>query len=295
MKATSIYKKSPLNYVGGKYKILDQIIPLFPQNINTFVDLFAGGFNVGINVHANTVIYNDVISPLCKLIEYFSDNKTEDIISELERNLSINKLNKQNSEAFLNLRNKYNHFNYISKEEQAIDFYCLILHSFNYQIRFNNKLEYNTPFGKNRSSYNRNTKKNLLSFIDKIHEIDLKILNKNFKDFNFDELSNNDYVYCDPPYLITTGSYNDGIRGYKGWSTQDEICLLKVLDQLNDRGIMFGLSNVLKANARKNDLLYEWSKKYHVYPINNSFNNSNYQRKNKNDIVEVLITNYMEV
>lgn len=36
------YIKSPLNYVGGKYKLLNEIIPLFPENINTFVDLFGG-------------------------------------------------------------------------------------------------------------------------------------------------------------------------------------------------------------------------------------------------------------
>ena len=44
--------KSPMNYVGGKYKLLPQILPLFPKNIETFVDLFCGGFNVGINVEA---------------------------------------------------------------------------------------------------------------------------------------------------------------------------------------------------------------------------------------------------
>lgn len=36
------YIKSPLNYVGGKYKLLK--VPLFPKNIHTFVDLFGGGF-----------------------------------------------------------------------------------------------------------------------------------------------------------------------------------------------------------------------------------------------------------
>ena len=53
------YIKSPLNYTGGKYKLLPQIIPLFPSKINTFVDLFGGGFNVGINIDANNVIYNE--------------------------------------------------------------------------------------------------------------------------------------------------------------------------------------------------------------------------------------------
>lgn len=28
--------KSPLNYVGGKFKLLPQILPLFPDSINTF-------------------------------------------------------------------------------------------------------------------------------------------------------------------------------------------------------------------------------------------------------------------
>lgn len=35
--------KSPLNYVGGKYKLLPQILPLFPAHINTFYDVFGGG------------------------------------------------------------------------------------------------------------------------------------------------------------------------------------------------------------------------------------------------------------
>ena len=34
------YIKSPLNYVGGKYKLLPQIMPLFPDNIDTFYDLY---------------------------------------------------------------------------------------------------------------------------------------------------------------------------------------------------------------------------------------------------------------
>ena len=53
------YIKSPLNYVGGKYKLLPQILPLFPKNIDTCIGLFGGGFNVGINVPAKEIIYNE--------------------------------------------------------------------------------------------------------------------------------------------------------------------------------------------------------------------------------------------
>ena len=290
-----LYIKSPLNYIGGKYKILNQIIPKFPKKINTFVDLFGGGFNVGINVDAETVIYNDVIEPLCELMNYFSDNEADEVIKKLEDNIKNNSLDKENTDAFLRLRNKYNHNIYENEDEKILDFYCLILYSFNYQIRFNQNMKYNTPFGKNRSSYNQNIKKNLEKFIKKINKTNVKITKDKFVDFDFSNLGEDDFVYCDPPYLITTGSYNDGNRGIKDWTLDDEKKLLSILDDLNSRGVKFALSNVLVANDKKNEILTEWSKKYTVYIIENSFNNSNYRRKKKDDTIEVLITNYGEV
>lgn len=291
---SELYIKSPLNYVGGKYRILDQIIPKFPKKINTFVDLFGGGFNVGINVNAETIIYNDVIEPLCELMNYFSDNTASEVIENLENNININGLNKENSEAFLKLRNKYNHTIYENENERILDFYSLILYSFNYQIRFNQNMKYNTPFGKNRSSYNQNTKKNLKQFVDKINKVNLKISKDKFINFDFSDLGKDDFVYCDPPYLITTGSYNDGNRGIKDWTIDDEKRLLNILDDLNSRGVKFALSNVLIANNKKNELLTKWSEKYNVYIIKNTFDNSNYRRKSKKDTIEVLITNYKE-
>lgn len=43
---TSNFVKSPLNYTGGKSKLLPQLLNRFPKNIVTFVDIFGGGFNV---------------------------------------------------------------------------------------------------------------------------------------------------------------------------------------------------------------------------------------------------------
>ena len=120
IKMNETYIKSPLNYVGGKYKILDQIIPKFPKKINTFVDLFGGGFNVGINVDADTVVYNDVIEPLCELMNYFSNKNAEEVVQKLEDNISINGLDKENTDAFLKLRNKYNHSVYKNEDDKII-------------------------------------------------------------------------------------------------------------------------------------------------------------------------------
>ena len=68
------YIKSPLNYIGGKYKLLPQIIPLFPKKINKFVDLFVGGANVAINTHAQRIICNDNLIYLISLYNEFKNN-----------------------------------------------------------------------------------------------------------------------------------------------------------------------------------------------------------------------------
>lgn len=78
------YIKSPLNYVGGKYKLLKDIIPLFPNKINTFVDLFGGGFNVGINVNAEHIVCNELCSQVVQLMEEFKRRNTEDLLNQID-------------------------------------------------------------------------------------------------------------------------------------------------------------------------------------------------------------------
>ena len=75
--------QSPLNYTGGKYKLLPQILPLFPQNINTLVDLFCGGCNVGINVNCNKVIYNDLNENLLHLYNTFKNLDKDETLDRI--------------------------------------------------------------------------------------------------------------------------------------------------------------------------------------------------------------------
>lgn len=72
--------QSPLNYTGGKYKLLPQILPLFPKGIDVFVDLFCGGCNVGINVDCNRVIYNDLNENLLYLYNTFKNLDKESVL-----------------------------------------------------------------------------------------------------------------------------------------------------------------------------------------------------------------------
>lgn len=281
------YIKSPLNYTGGKYKLLNSLFDIFPNNINTFVDLFAGGFNVGINVNANKIICNDQINYLIELYEFLEKSNTEEVINNIYKIINEFQLSKSNSDGYNKLRERYN------ENKDILDFLVLTFYAFNHQIRFNNSQKFNTPFGKERSSYNDSIEKNLKEFCKALKEKNVEFHNTDFLSVNLSDLSDKDLVYCDPPYLISTGSYNDGKRGFKDWTEVEEKQLLGLLDELNSRGIKFALSNVLYHKGLSNDLLIEWSKKYKVHYIDKSYANCSYHFKEKNaKTVEVVITNF---
>ena len=69
--------KSPLNYTGGKYKLLPQLLPIIllppphKNEINTFVDLFTGGGNVVANVNAKKRIANDINGSVIDIFKTF--------------------------------------------------------------------------------------------------------------------------------------------------------------------------------------------------------------------------------
>ncbi|ADQ82943.1 DNA adenine methylase [Riemerella anatipestifer] len=281
--------KSPLNYIGGKTKILDQILPLFPRDIDTFIDLFAGGCNVGINVTANKVYFNDNLTYLIEMYKAFQKNELDKTISHIEGRINEFQLSLTNEEGYKCMRETYN------KQKHPLDLFVLIAFSFNHQIRFNNNHEFNNPFGRDRSSFNPSMKHNLERFIISLKETEAYFTHFCFNNFDFSSLTSRDFVYCDPPYLITTGTYNDGKRGFKGWTEKEEKQLLGLLDNLDKRNVKFGLSNVLEHKGKSNNILKKWienNPSYYVNYINTHYSNSNYQTRNKQASIEVLITNY---
>lgn len=281
------YIKSPLNYMGGKYKLLDSLFGIFPKNINTFVDLFAGGFNVGINVSAKTIICNDQISYLIELYKFLELTPTEEVLNKIKNTINEFQLTKQNSKGYNLLRDRYN------SNKNIVDFFVLTFFSFNHQIRFNNCQKFNTPFGRERSSYNESIEKNLVLFCEALKHKNIEFSNYDFLNVNLNTLGENDLVYCDPPYLISNGSYNDGKRGFKDWTELEESQLLNLLDDLNERGVKFVLSNVLYHKGFSNELLIAWSKKYLVYYLDKTYSNCSYHFKERNaKTVEVVITNF---
>ncbi|MGX7197320.1 Dam family site-specific DNA-(adenine-N6)-methyltransferase [Enterococcus olivae] len=284
---TTPYLKSPLNYIGGKYKLLNQIIPLFPKNIGTFVDLFSGGANVGINVDAEHHIFNDMNNRINEMFRYFSTSNPDDLISAIKLRIDEYQLTKQNEEGYLKFRSDYN------KNPNPLDLYVLVSYSYNYQFRFNNSMEFNNPFGRNRSQFSQNMEKNLRLFVSRLEDIDATFVDGLFSDLDLSGLGKDDLVYLDPPYLITTGNYNDGNRGFVNWGIEQEVSMYNLMNNLTRQGVRWALSNVTEHKGKSNDYLKSFIADNEVFVNYLDFNYDNASHNSSGTgSVEVLITNY---
>lgn len=278
--------RCPFNYIGSKSKLLDQILPIInTYNADVMVDLFAGGFSVGVNAKSETVVYNDVNEHMAKLIRFIYETEYSQLLNMIYNKIDEYKLSDTNKDAYYQLKDDFN------KTKNTLLFLLLIYYSFNHQIRFNQKGEFNTPFGNKRSKFSKTSEVKLELFAKKLKEKHIVVMSKDFKNIDIENLKqHNTLFFCDPPYLITSGSYNDGNRGVSFWNDKKERELLNYLDHLHKHNIKFVLTNIIMSGDLKNEILIEWMKKYHVVEINSNYSNSNYQKR---DLIqqEVAITN----
>ncbi|MEW7756381.1 DNA adenine methylase [Staphylococcus aureus] len=272
--------ESPLNYIGSKYKYLNQIEPLIPKNIKKFYDIFGGGYNLGINVNAKENIYNDFNHLVTGLIKSFQDYDTYSYIRFIRKVEKKFDLKPANKEGYLKARKYYNQLPDSKKDPRFL--YSIILYGFQQQIRFNSKYEFNNPVG--MRWFNDKVLEKFISFSRYIKSGNHSFRSKDYTDL-IDEIDSDSFVYLDPPYRFTLGSYNDGKRGFKGWSNREEQELQKFCEDLNEKGIKFMLSYVLKHKEEYNIDMDFWAmwNKFKILELNDVPGKS---RK------EVVIINY---
>lgn len=295
--------RSPLFYVGDKYKLMEEISTYFPANIDKFVEPFVGGGSVFMNTEAEQFYLNDIDSYIIGLHKYlckaanrkkafFADLETiikeyrlsysckeDNIPTELKRRYKKTYFAKYNKEAYEQMRSDFNKF---SKDNMSL-LYLLLIYGFNRMLRFNKRGDFNLPVG--NVDFNSNVASALEAYFQEVKNKKPKWYNLDYKVFLKKlQLSENDFIYLDPPYLITFSEYN------KLWNENDEKELLQLLDELNGRNIRFAISNVTHYKDRQNDIFIEWAQKYHIHSIKSNY--ISYHDNSIKQFNEVLITNY---
>lgn len=296
--------RSPLFYVGDKYKLVPQLLELFPKQIDTYVEPFYGGGSSQLQVEASKYILNDIdnnVISLHKLLLSYAENKVsffenifkmidvyglscsfkEDIIPySLKKEYPKTYYSKYNKDAYARLKEDYN----ASENKDALKLYLLLIYGFNHMIRFNSRGAFNLPVG--NVDFNKNVYDALNTYFQLQKGRDITLSNKDFENFILNlDLSDESFVYLDPPYLISMSEYN------KMWTEETEIRLYSLLDKLNERGIRFGITNLVYHKGKTNKIFLEWSKKYPAITINSNYISFN-DNTIKKDSVEIYVCNY---
>lgn len=296
-------QRSPLFYVGDKYRLMNQLSKIFPKVINNFYEPFVGGGTVFLNIKAKGYYLNDVDKNLINIHRFLINNSTqpkkffnacekiihiynlsrsykEDVIPDsLKKKWKKTYFARFNKQGYERLRELVNN----NKNNDPLILYLLLIYGFNRMLRFNGGGKFNLPVG--NVDFNKNVVNALCNYFGFVRDKKIKFTSKDFRKFIPEKkYLKNDFIYLDPPYLITSSEYN------KFWNNKSEIDLLSLIDRLNNKGIKFALSNVTHYNGSRNNLLIDWMKKYKVYKIESNY--INYHNNGKKKIKEVLIANY---
>ena len=295
--------RSPLFYVGDKRKLIDEIKNFFPSKIKTFYEPFVGGGSVFMNTNAEKYVLNDINAHVISLHNLLcSYAKKEDLfLSRIKDvvdnyNLSFSFQEDRVSEELKKIypktyfaefnRTGYNRlkqdYNSSDKKDPLV-LYVLLIYGFNRILRFNGKGAFNVPVG--NVDFNQNVYDAIHDYFNVVDQRSILWQNLDFRDFfKKNRIIKKDFVYLDPPYLITFSEYN------KIWNVDSEVALLSALDALDSKEIRFAISNVTHYKGKTNDLFLEWSKKYSCHPIKSNY--ISYHDNSIKSFNEVLVTNY---
>lgn len=303
LKAYKKIKRSPLFYVGDKYRLMKQILDLFPKEINNFYEPFVGGGTVFLNTKAEKYFLNDIEENLVNIHnllvanaktpgKFFDDVETiiheyklshsckKDVVPDsLKKKFKKTYYAKFNKKSYEKLRESVNN----NEKNEPLVLYILLIYGFNRMLRFNGSGKFNLPVG--NVDFNKNVVAALKDYFAFVENKQIQFTTKDFRQFfQADQCTKEDFIYFDPPYLLAASEYN------KLWNENEETDLLELIDKLDEKGIKFGLSNVTHYNDGRNDLLIDWMKKYNVHTIKSNY--INYRNNAQKNIKEIFITNY---
>ncbi|MBE6835640.1 MAG: Dam family site-specific DNA-(adenine-N6)-methyltransferase [Ruminococcaceae bacterium] len=270
----------PIKTQGIKTKL----VPLIKQSVfmnrdSVWIEPFMGSGVVGFNIKPYKAIFADT-NP--HIIDFYNQIKSGFITPYKVRSFletEGKRLEKEDDMCYYDIRERFN------KEHNPLDFLFLNRSCFNGMIRFNKQYEFNVPYGHKPQRF---AKAYITKIVNQVAYVSNLIQNNNwvFLCQPFEKTiamaDENDFIYCDPPYIGRHVDY------YDSWNEESEISLHNALVESRAR---FMLSTWDHNDYRKNEYLQAvWNDcnkitQEHFYHIGA-------KQTNRNPVVEALLTNY---
>jgi len=224
-----------VKWVGGKSRILSQLLPLLPQGAELMrhVEPFVGGGAMFFARQPERALLCDKNAQLCATYEAVRDN-VEDVIEQL-RALAKG----HNEERYYQLRHRYNHAKRVSQSERAALFIYLNKTCFNGLHRVNRRGEFNVPAG-------RYTNPRILDE-ELLRAASARLARVELHCESFEALLSHakpgDFIYFDPPYEPMSRTASFTAYQPDGFSREDQARLRDVFAALDRRRCRLMLSN----------------------------------------------------
>lgn len=302
--------KPPFKWTGGKNRMWDQYVPhFFPDNIDTFVDMFCGAGSVSLwiaeNYPSTKIVLNDFNSELIDLYRVMRDSYSsfeKEYLDVVQKHISLPFPRTEKSFAskeeykewskdwennnprkihYYELRDRYA-FDYesIPTERLMAELYFMLRVNFNGMWKAYKKmnLRYSTPPGtlmQKDSFFNIEETRKFHQFLQRC-----ELRNVDFGDLTGYE-GPNTYYYADPPY-------RDSIVDYQGGFTEDDQKrLVTFLKDCSAQDCFIAESNKEIGDGFWNT---HFGEDYNIHVVDAKYTAG--RGKVTHDVKEVLITNF---
>ncbi|NQM31195.1 DNA adenine methylase [Streptococcus suis] len=271
-----------LKWVGGKRQLIEDISPLIPKQISTYVEPFVGGAAILFHLQPKKAIINDFNDELMNVYQVIKEDPNG-LIKILEKHKEANSEEYYYETRALDRTADYEN---LSKEEKAGRILYLNKTCYNGLFRVNSSGQFNAPYGKykNPAIVNDVTIKAVSNYFNAAN---IKFLNGDYKEA-LKGLRKGTFVYFDPPYMPVSSSSN--FTGYteNGFGYEKQVELRDECLKLNKRGIKFLQSNSYTPEILE---LYSDSSVFTIKVVQ-AKRSINSKSDKRGEISEVLIYNY---
>ena len=272
----SVKAKPFVKWVGGKTQLLPELTSRVPDRFSKYFEPFIGGGALFFALQPEQSILIDINEELInayRVIKY----KIEELITDLKQHI----YEKTYYYRIRNVDRQLNEYKLWSDVRRASRLIYLNKCCFNGLYRVNSRGEFNTPIGryKNPKIVDETTLRACSQALQKT-----EIVNGSFVEVE-ERVSNNDFVYFDPPYAPLNATSNFTGYSQRGFNNQMQLELRDLCDCLDRKGVRFMLSN---SNA---PLILDLYQNYKIEFVS-ATRAINSKANKRGKIPEVLVTNY---
>jgi DNA adenine methylase len=274
----------PIKSQGIKTKLVPWIMDIAPKVSGRWIEPFLGTGVVAFNARYKHAILNDT-NP--HIIHFYKGVQSGEITVPLMKQYLqtegklLSEAKNNGYEHYLKVRTRFN-----SGEFSPYDFIFLSRAGFNGMMRFGSKGNWNIPFCKKPDRFAQAYITKIINQLSAVSQIIRSEPNWIFYNKSFVEIiplaTENDFIYCDPPY------YGRHVDYYNGWTEKDEELLFQLLSETKAK---FILSTWHHNDWRENDMINKFWQNFNILTKDHFYHNGG-NVENRKSVVEALVCNF---